>query len=230
MKHVNKKVLHWKNDWDSFKDVWVDSGILHNEKVFERIKEYSILLSEWIPYVNLISKKDSDRFLKRHILESAMVSLLPEFSGKGRLLDFGTGAGFPGMILKLVYPELKTVLIDSIRKKVLFLEKCIEKLYLKDITVYCDRIDNIQDTEFGEYDLITSRAVGPVNEIVNATGRFLEKGDECRIILPRGPDYLKEIKEFSVNNWNIYLQTINIKRYKTIPFAIVEREKQNDGR
>lgn len=130
-----------------------------NKQNFEK---YSQLFIEENHKVNLISKNDEKFLWEKHICDSLN---LEKFFGKygipKTLLDIGTGGGFPSVPLAIEYPQIKISAIDSIGKKIRAVQSLKEKLNLDNLTLICDRVENIE----GKFDVVTSRAVASLDKI-----------------------------------------------------------------
>ena len=115
---------------NEFCDALKDRGIELDEKMLDRFEVYAQYLKEYNEKINLTAITEYEEVLDKHFYDSL---LLVDRKLEGCLLDVGSGAGFPGVVLKIVFPELKIVLMEPIKKRCVFLESLIEKLSLKDI-------------------------------------------------------------------------------------------------
>lgn len=134
-------------------------GLNLTDKQLSQLEEYYNLLIEWNAKINLtrIIKKE-DVYLK-HFYDSLTLSKVIDLNQDLSLCDIGTGAGFPGIVLKICFPNLKITLVDSLQKRINFLNEVIEKLSLKDIEAIHDRAEDYAKNHREEYDIVTSRAV-----------------------------------------------------------------------
>lgn len=141
------------------------------------LEQYLELLKQWNRKVNLVSRKDVERLWENHILPSLVPFTLLSVPPKSRVLDIGSGGGFPAIPWKIVRPDLEMLLVDSVRKKALFLRQVISALNLKNITVENERIENLSRRfEYREkFDIITGRAVTTVAALVHWGKPFLKK-------------------------------------------------------
>ncbi len=138
--------------------------------------EYLDLLKQWNRKVNLVSRKDVERLWENHILPSLVPFTLLTISRESRVLDIGSGGGFPAIPWKIVRPDLEMLLVDSVRKKSLFLRQVISTLNLENIAVENERIENLSRRfEYQEkFDIITGRAVTTVETLVQWGKPFLK--------------------------------------------------------
>ena len=113
------------------------------------------LYEEWNAAINVISRKDMDEFEERHILHSLAIFKAMQFAPGSRILDVGTGGGFPGIPLAIACPDVEFVLCDSIGKKIKVVRAVVEELQLKNVTVHHGRAEEIS----GRFDFVVSRAV-----------------------------------------------------------------------
>ena len=125
---------------------------------------YQILVSENSKY-NLTAITDKESVYLKHFYDSLTLTKAITLNNQS-LCDIGTGAGFPGMVLKIVFPNLKVTLVDATLKKCNFLKLVIEQLNLKDIEVINDRAEVYSRTNREKYDIVTSRAVAPLKHLL----------------------------------------------------------------
>ena len=134
-------------------------GIKISDEELNKLDIYVKFLLEYNEHTNLTAiKKEEDVYLK-HFYDSLTISYVINLEEEKILLDIGTGAGFPGMILKIFFPNLKVTLLDSNNKKTKFLEKLRDKLNLNDVEIINDRVENLAKTRLNYYDVVTARAV-----------------------------------------------------------------------
>lgn len=122
------------------------------EKQFEKLQE---LYTEWNEKINVISRKDLDSLYEKHILHSLGIAKVMEFSAGTKVLDIGTGGGFPGIPLAILFPETNFTLVDSIGKKITVVKAVAESLDLKNVVAFHERAENIK----GKFHFVVSRAV-----------------------------------------------------------------------
>lgn len=119
---------------------------------FEKI---AYLYQDWNQKINVVSRKDIDEIYLRHVLHSLAIAKINSFLPGTKILDVGTGGGFPGIPLAILYPECHFTLVDSIGKKIKVVNEVVEGLQLNNVTAINDRVENIDE----QFEFIVSRAV-----------------------------------------------------------------------
>ncbi len=156
------------------------------------LAKYKDLLIEYNQKFNLTAIKTDKEIYLKHFYDSLTLSKALDLSKDLKLLDIGTGAGFPGLVLKIFYPALEVTLLDSNHKKIMFLETVIKELNLKNITCLKSRAESLPK-EFREYfDIVTSRAVSNLRILSELSIPYLKVGGKL-IAMKGTPD--EEIKE-----------------------------------
>jgi 16S rRNA (guanine527-N7)-methyltransferase len=160
----------------------------------EKLKEYFDLLSKWNRSIKLVSRADDfDQFVFEHVEDA--LRACEHLKGASSLLDIGTGAGIPGILIKMQIPSLRVVLLDSIRKKVSFCEEAIRKLGLEGIEALPGRAEDEAVIEaLGRFDAIVSRATWKVGEYLPMAVPYMG-AEGSRIIAMKGPAWRDEIAE-----------------------------------
>lgn len=121
----------------------------------KQLSELKSLYFEWNEKINVISRKDIDNLYLRHVLHSLAIAKFINFTPGTRVVDVGTGGGFPGVPLAILFPEVEFILVDSIRKKIIVADAISSSLKLNNVKSVNDRIENLP----GTYDFFVSRAV-----------------------------------------------------------------------
>jgi 16S rRNA (guanine527-N7)-methyltransferase len=169
----------------------------------EQIEALYPLYNEWNEKINVISRKDIDSLYEKHILHALSIAAIFHFEKGSRIVDLGTGGGFPGIPLAIFFPDVEFLLTDSIGKKLKVVEAVAAAIGLKNIKVKHTRTEEIKDQKF---DFVVSRAVAPLRElwhwslpILKAKGQGIPASvDDEKIygglICLKGGDLTEEIK------------------------------------
>ncbi|MBR4584283.1 MAG: 16S rRNA (guanine(527)-N(7))-methyltransferase RsmG [Bacteroidales bacterium] len=166
----------------------------------DHLVELETLVREWNEKINVISRKDTDNIFVHHILHSMAIAKVKQFKPDELVLDVGTGGGFPGIPLAIMFPETKFTLVDSIEKKIKVVKGISESLGLANVEAMKIRAELLPP----KYDCIVSRAVTAFPDFVKMTRNVLNsKSTEHSIIYLKGGDFdeeLKGLKNYSVTN------------------------------
>ena len=141
---------------------------------------------------NLFSRKEQN-IIDRHFINSVLLALLMKFNSSDNILDIGTGGGFPGIILKILFPEASFVLVDSVRKKTDFLNQLVNDLNLKKITIENVRAENLRNKYSKQFDIITARAVAPLIELFQFSKPLIKPNGEMMFF--KGKNFHDELNQ-----------------------------------
>ncbi len=144
---------------ETFQKLLKELNLVCDEYKYELLKKYSRFLLEYNEHTNLTSIKEEQEVFIKHFYDSLTLTKLIDLDTLNEVLDIGTGAGFPGIVLKIFYPNIKLTLLDSNNKKTTFLKQLVDYLDLKNVQIINDRAENLTKTKINYYDLVTARAV-----------------------------------------------------------------------
>lgn len=153
-----------------------------------QVSIYADLLMRWNRTINLTAIREPEKVITRHFAESMYLTKFVRLSG--RLLDVGSGAGFPGLALKIVAPELSVVLLEPIAKKRAFLKEVVRECSLSRVDVYEARVEEFCRSHGLEFDSATLRAVGEYESVLPATAACLNHSGSAYVWLT-GAEALK---------------------------------------
>ena len=172
-----------------------------NNKQIEQFSMLKAIYENWNQKINVISRKDIDNINLRHVLHSMSIAKFIKFKKQTKILDLGTGGGFPGIPLAILFPDCNFILVDSVKKKITVVDNVVKELKLNNVISYCSRVEEL-DLKF---DFLVTRAVAKMPKIINwSRGNFnLESNNEIKngIIALKGGDISEEL--FSINNSTI---------------------------
>ena len=163
-----------------------------DDKALARYRLYAERLSETNRVMNLTAIEGEDEIARLHFLDSAAILTLADFSG-ARVIDVGSGAGFPGLALKIARPELSLVLLDSLEKRVGFLRGCCDALGFSDVACIHARAEEAAVSLRGGFDVAVSRAVARLNVLCELCLPFVRVGGV--FLAMKGLDHAEELRE-----------------------------------
>jgi 16S rRNA (guanine527-N7)-methyltransferase len=163
--------------------------IPHRERLIEKAAQHLVQILSVNEYMNLTRITDPKQAAIKHVYDS--VAPWQHFRGVKKVLDAGTGAGFPGIPLSLVLPDVRFTLSESVQKKARFVDSVVESLELPNVHVVAQRAEERAASRHP--DIITARAMAPIPRIVDLFGNALKEG--VRLILYKGPDIEAELEE-----------------------------------
>lgn len=200
---------------------------LTNEQL-NKLENFYIFMTEYNKKTNLTRITDEKEVYLKHFYDSLTINKVINLKNYVSLCDVGTGAGFPGIVLKIVFPNLSITLIESSNKKCTYLTQLIEKLNLKNISVVCDRSENYSKKIRDKYDIVASRAVANLKvlselciPLVKKDGYFIalkSKADEeiknSQVILNQLNSKIENVCSFNLPYENSLRNIIVIKKEK----------------
>lgn len=141
------------------------------------------LYADWNEKINVISRKDIDHLYERHVLHSLAIAAVFGFPAGSKILDLGTGGGFPGIPLAIFFPEVEFVLVDSINKKLTVVKEVAAALGLQNVQTRHSRVEELKE---GKVDWVVSRAVAPLKDLVRWSKPLIRKKDWSKQVAELG--------------------------------------------
>jgi 16S rRNA (guanine527-N7)-methyltransferase len=182
------------------------------EQQLQQLNRLPELYAQWNEQVNVISRKDIENLEERHILHSLAIAKVMQPEPGNRILDVGTGGGFPGIPLAILFPEAQFWLVDSIGKKVKVVQQVIEQLGLANATALHIRAEEAP----GPFDYVVSRAVAPMETLVYWTEKLIRRGKPAGLqhgwVVLKGGDLTEELAGFK------HASSLPISRWFDEPF------------
>jgi 16S rRNA (guanine527-N7)-methyltransferase len=176
-----------------------------NPTQWKQLLQFVELLTEYNQQVNLISRKDIDHVWDHHVAPSFLFTILHRIQPGERILDIGSGGGFPGIINAILFPDTEFLLVDSTRKKIHALTEIIQKLSLPNVTAQWARIESLAtDAQFKKrFHRTTSRAVAPLSQLVEWSIPLLLPSGSIEAL--KGGDIQAEV-ETMLNNYSTHIK------------------------
>lgn len=178
----------------------------------EQFTQMAELYKDWNQKINVVSRKDIDELYLRHVLHSLGIAKVQEFLPNTSVLDVGTGGGFPGIPLAILFPGTRFTLVDSIGKKIKVVEEVVSGLQLENVMAVNSRVEAVGQ----QFDFIVSRAVAAMPTFVHwVKGKIKKESVHNRgngILYLKGGDLTEELKLYSTS------QTFNLTDYFTDDF------------
>lgn len=222
-------------DKEEFKKIMKDNltelDIELSDIQLEQFYIYMNMLIEWNKVMNLTAITEPKEIIVKHFIDS--LTILEKFEKDSKIIDVGTGAGFPGIPIKIAYPETKIILLDSLNKRIKFLNEVITKLELKNINAVHGRAEEYgKNKDYREkFEIAVARAVAPLNVLLEYLMPFIKVNGKC--ICMKGANSAEEVKnstnainilggelietpEFFIPNTDIKRKIIEIKKIKSI--------------
>jgi len=166
------------------------------EQQLQQLQALDELYNDWNAKINVISRRDIDNLYEHHVLHSLAIAKMLHFKPGTHILDFGTGGGFPGVPLAILFPECRFTLIDGTGKKIRVAQEVSQAIGLQN----CTPLHRRGEEEKGKYDFVVSRAVMPLPDLVNICRKNISKEQHNAlpngIICLKGGDLQEETKPF----------------------------------
>ena len=185
----------------------------------EKFESYLELLSKWNEVMDLTAIKETSKMIEKHFLDSLYLSSEVKFDDQ-KILDIGSGAGFPGLVLKIAYPNLDMTLLEPTQKRVKFLREVISILNLTKIEVVCMRAEDYIIDHREEFDIVTARAVARLNILLELGIPFLKV--DGKLILLKGSK-----ADIEVNESKNALKSLDSKIERILPYFLSDEILRN---
>lgn len=192
--------------------------VLTEEQLFQ-LEQYYQLLVKANEKMNLTAITEKEQVYLKHFYDSITLSKAIDFNKLESLCDIGTGAGFPGLVLKIVFPTLFVTLVDALNKRILFLEEVIQKLGLKKIETVHARMEDYAKEKREIFDVVTARAVAPVKELLEYGTPSVKVGG--KLIFMKGT-----LKEEEMHNIESTMHKLKLNRIQYYDFKLPQEESQ----
>ena len=210
-------------DYQLLKKKLLEKGIKITDDMIDKLDRYATLLVEKNNEFNLTAITKKEEIIEKHFYDSILCGTIHNFK-EGNVIDVGTGAGFPGIPLKIVFPEIKLTLLEANKKKCNFLGNIVDELNLKNVIVINNRAEEYINEKREFYDVVIARAVAPLNILLELCIPYI-KVDGIMLAM-KGKQGLKELKvsQKAVKKLNLdviflepmYLETDKVERYNII--------------
>ena len=201
-----------KKDLDLLIDGLQRMALKLSDQMIDQLMTYLNLVEKWNRVYNLTAIRERDQMIKLHFLDS--LSILNHVHVKN-ILDIGSGAGFPGIVLAITKPELKVTVMDSVNKKTTFMQQVKSELALTNLDVVNSRVEDYQPITL--FEAVTSRAFSNLKNMMSLTQHTLQK--EGVWLAMKSKDVKEELEEFEKNQYTLIpleVPFINAERYLVI--------------
>lgn len=186
-----------------------------SEQQLDQFRQLGPLYREWNDKINVISRKDIDNLYEHHVLHSLSIAMVVKFKPKARILDLGTGGGFPGIPLAIMFPETSFTLIDGTRKKITVVKEVAQAIGLTNVNARHIRVEELK----GQFDFVVTRAVAKLEKLVPWSFRLIKEKQQHA--LPNGLLALKGgnmQEEISALGRGSYTEVFPLTDFFDIPY------------
>ncbi len=205
-------------DFAEFKSLLATDGLTLSDIQINQYRVYLGMLQEWNKVMDLTAIDEEETIIEKHFYDSLISFKYFKYDNQ-TILDLGSGAGFPGLVLKIAFPSLKMTLLEPTLKRCIFLNAVIEELKLNDIEVINDRAETYVKQDRESFDIVTARAVSQLNMLLELSIPFLKVSGT--MIALKGKNAENELKQ-AENAMKILNVSLENKYYFTLP-----SEKEN---
>lgn len=179
------------------------------EEIYSKLYKYFELLVEWNNKFNMTSILEEKEVFLLHFYDSLCLNKI-NLNEVNSLCDFGTGAGFPGMVIALVYPNIEVTLVESNNKKCTFLEEVKQQLNIKNVSIFNERIEDFARKNREKYDVVTCRAVTSIPIIIELSTSLIKVNG---LLAPLKSNCEEEINKYKYLEKEINLKLENLIKY-----------------
>ncbi len=206
------------NNRELLKQSCEELGVLLSPEQVKQFMDYKDCLLEWNEKMNLTAITDEKEIIQKHFVDCISIAVAMPPKENATVIDVGTGAGFPGIPLKIVFPSLQVTLLDSLNKRILFLEEVINRLHLEGMTCIHSRAeDGGQNHLYREkFDYCMSRAVASLPILLEYCLPYVQEGGF--LLSMKGPGVQEELKE-SQRALEVLGGTVEDVKEVTIPYT-----------
>jgi 16S rRNA (guanine527-N7)-methyltransferase len=199
-----------------------EMGLSISDAAVDQLIIYLNELKKWSRKINLISQAPDQQIIESHFVDSLTLLPLVRQLPAPTLLDVGSGAGFPGLVLKIAHPPLAVTLLEPRQKRVSFLKNVCRTTHTEGVKTICQRLnanDHMLIEAIGQFSLVTCRALTSISEFLQMAHPFVNKGG--MVICMKGPQAENEIIEWQANGTNNFL--LQQSHQFTLPFSKASR-------
>ncbi|MBH0230250.1 16S rRNA (guanine(527)-N(7))-methyltransferase RsmG [Halobacillus yeomjeoni] len=210
-------------DTNTFLKALKEQGIELNDNQLQQFQRYFEILVEWNEKMNLTAITDQEGVYLKHFYDSLTAAMYFDFSEPLRICDVGAGAGFPSLPLKIAFPHVKVTIVDSLKKRITFLNHLAHELGLDDVAFHHDRAENFgKNAKFREgYDLVMARAVARMSVLSELCLPLTSKGGHFMAM--KGPGLAEELEDAKVA-----IQTVGGEVKDIHTFSLPEEESERN--
>lgn len=177
------------------------------EKQLEKLERYYELLVEWNEKINLTNIIEKEEVYLKHFYDSITITKIIDLMNEESLCDIGTGAGFPGMVIKIMFPNLNVTLVDSLNKRVEFLKIVKEELKLEQLEIIHSRAEDFSKNNVEKFDIVTARAVSHLSNILEFSVQSIKVNKYFVAMKANVEEELEESKS-ALNKLNLQIDSI----------------------
>ena len=191
--------------FEEFKELLKTLNIELTKEQYNMLEQYKDFLIEYNEHTNLTTIKESKDIYLKHFYDSLTITKVVDLTKENSLLDIGTGAGFPGMVLRIFYPDLKVTLLDSNNKKTTFLKELCMILNINDVEIINDRAEELTKTRINTYDIVTARAVSNMRVLTEVSIPLVKQNGYLIALKGGNTEELEEAKR-TINKLNLTIE------------------------